>query len=97
MRENFPRASIQWDEKKEKRKEIKKRETKRRKNPKQKVGRNRIEKGKIRKNKGDKGKKRQKRERGVKSFTFSLRFMEIGPSVFVGARGKVHQCDESFR
>ena len=28
--------------------------------------------------------------------TFSLRSTEIGPSVFVGARGKVHLRDESY-
>ena len=38
----------------------------------------------------------QKRERGVRSSTFSLRFTEIGPSIFVGARGKVYLRDESF-
>ena len=32
----------------------------------------------------------------MRSSTFSLRFMEIGPSVFVGVRGKVHLDDESF-
>ena len=43
-----------------------------------------------------KEKKRKKKESGVRSSTFSLRSTEIGPSVFVGARGKVHLCDESF-
>ena len=38
----------------------------------------------------------EKRERGVRSSTFSLRSMEIGPLVFVGVRGKVHLHDESF-
>ena len=38
----------------------------------------------------------QKRKRGVRSSTFSLRFTEIGSSVFVGVRGKVYLCDESF-
>ena len=28
--------------------------------------------------------------------TFPLGFTEIGPSVFIEARGKVHLCDESF-
>ena len=41
-------------------------------------------------------KKRNKKKRGVRSSTFSLRFTEIGPSVFVGARGKVRLRDESF-
>ena len=52
------------------------------------------------KEKGGKEKKRKdkrnKKESGVRSFTLSLRATEIRPSVFVGARGKVHQCDESF-
>ena len=42
------------------------------------------------------GKKKKEKKREVRSSTFSLRFMEIGPSVFVGARGKVHLRDESF-
>ena len=41
-------------------------------------------------------KKRKKNKRGVRSSTFSLGFTEIGPLVFVEARGKVHLCDESF-
>ena len=49
---------------------------------------------------GEKGKmrerKRKKKKRGVRSSTFSLRFTEIGPSAFVGAKGKVHLRDESF-
>ena len=39
---------------------------------------------------------REGRRRGVRSSTFFLRSMEIGPSVFVGVRGKVHLRDESF-
>ena len=35
----------------------------------------------------------EKRERGVRSSTFSIRFTEI---VYVGARGKVHLRDKSF-
>ena len=38
----------------------------------------------------------RERERGVRSSTFSLRFMEIEPSIFVGTRDKVHIHDESF-
>ena len=38
-------------------------------------------------------KKRKKEKRGVRSSTFSLGFMEIEPSVFVGARGNVHPRD----
>ena len=38
----------------------------------------------------------RERETGVRSSTFSLRSMEIGPSIFVGARGKVYLRDESF-
>ena len=46
---------------------------------------------------GEKGKKEgKKKKRGVRSSTFSLRFTKIEPSVFVGARGKVHLHDESF-
>ena len=43
-----------------------------------------------------KKKKRKRKESGVRSFTFSLRSTEIGLLVFVGVRGKVHLCDESF-
>ena len=49
--------------------------------------------GKMRKRKR---KKRKNKESGVRSFTFSLRSTEIRPSVFIGARGKVHLHDESF-
>ena len=51
-----------------------------------------------RKNEGKKKreKKRMKKESGVRSSTFSLRSTEIGSSVFVRARGKVHLHDESF-
>ena len=50
---------------------------------------------------GKKKRKKKVAERGrekkkKKVFRFSLRSTEIGPSVFVGARGKVHQRDESF-
>ena len=38
----------------------------------------------------------EKKESGVRSSTFALRSTEIEPSVFVGARGQVHICDESF-
>ena len=43
-----------------------------------------------------KRKKRKKKKRGVRSSTFSPGFTEIGPSVFVEVRGKVHLHDESF-
>ena len=43
-----------------------------------------------------KGKERKKKESGVRSCTFSLRSKEIGSSVFVRARRKVHLCDENF-
>ena len=51
-----------------------------------------------RKNEGKKKKekKRKKKERGMRSSTLSLRFTEIGQSVFVGARGKVHLRNEIF-
>ena len=41
-------------------------------------------------------KKRKKKESRVRNSTLSLRSTEIGLSIFVGARGKVHLCDESF-
>ena len=53
------------------------------------------EKGKKRERKR-KEKKRKKKKRRVRSSTLSLGFTEIGSSVFVGARDKVHQRDESF-
>ena len=40
--------------------------------------------------------RKEKRERGARSSTFCLIFMEIGSSIFVRARGKVHLRDESF-
>ena len=40
--------------------------------------------------------RQQKWERGVRISTFSKRFTEIRLSIFVGARGKVHLCNESF-
>ena len=42
-------------------------------------------------------KKRAKKRRGVRSSTFSLGLTEIGLSVFVEARGKVHPRDEASR
>ena len=54
-----------------------------------------MREGKRKKRKRKK-KKRKNKESGVRSSTFSLRSMEIRPSVFVGARGKVHLRDESF-
>ena len=41
-------------------------------------------------------KKRKKKKSGVRSSTFSLRSTEIGPSIFVRVRGKVHLRDEGF-
>ena len=38
----------------------------------------------------------EEKESGVRSSTLSLRSTEIRPSVFVGARCKVHLRDESF-
>ena len=43
-----------------------------------------------------KKRKRKKKENGVRSSTFSLISTEIGPSIFVETRGKVHPRDESF-
>ena len=43
-----------------------------------------------------KEKKREIKRRRVRSSTFSLDFIEIGPSVFVRARGKVQLHDKSF-
>ena len=62
-------------------------------------GSNPVDRGKIgekKKRKKRKEKKREKKRRGVRSSTFSLDFTEIGPSVFVGARGKVQPRDKSF-
>ena len=42
------------------------------------------------------GMSRRERENGKRGFRFSLRSTEIGLSVFIGARGNVHLCDESF-
>ena len=53
------------------------------------------EKREKKEKKRKKGKERKK-ESGVRSSTFSLRSTEIGPSVFVEARGKVHLREESF-
>ena len=36
------------------------------------------------------------REKGIRIFRFSLRSTEIGQTVFVGARGKVHPRIESY-
>ena len=51
---------------------------------------------KKRKKKRERKRKKKKKKRGVRSSTFSLGFTEIGPSVFVRARGKVYLSDESF-
>ena len=48
------------------------------------------------KKKTGKKKKRKRKKGGVRSSTFSLDSTKIGPLVFVGARGKVLQRDESF-
>ena len=42
------------------------------------------------------GKEKKKKESGMRSSTFSLGSTEIGPSIFIGARGKVHLRNESF-
>ena len=42
------------------------------------------------------GKKNKGKEKGARGSTFSLGFTEIGSLVFIGARGKVHLCDENF-
>ena len=41
-------------------------------------------------------KEKKEKESRVRSSTFSLSSTKIGPSIFVGAKGKVHLCDESF-
>ena len=46
------------------------------------------------KKKTEQREREKKKEKGV--FRFSLRSKEIRPSVFVGARGKVHLCDECY-
>ena len=55
-----------------------------------------IQWGEEKKERKMREKKKEKKKRGVRSSTFSLGFTEIGSSVFVGARGKVHLRDESF-
>ena len=60
-----------------------------------------IRKKKKRKKREEERGKRRKRSRERKKkgkgvFRFSLRFMEIGLLVFVGARDKVHLRDESY-
>ena len=40
--------------------------------------------------------KKRKKKRGVRSSTFSLGFTEIGSSVLIVARDKVHLHDKSF-
>ena len=52
--------------------------------------------GKKREIKKGKKRKERRKKRGMRSSTLSLDFTEIGPSVFVGARGKVCLRDESF-
>ena len=55
------------------------------------------EKQKRKERKGKKGQKGKNGEViGVRSSTFSLRSTKIGPSAFIGARGKVHLRDENF-
>ena len=54
---------------------------------------NSVGRGKMRERKK---KKKRKKRRWVRSCTLSLEFTEIGQSVFVGERGKVHLRDESF-
>ena len=51
-----------------------------------------------RKNEGKKRKekKRKMKESGMRSSTLSLRSTEIGSSVFVGAKEKVHPRNENF-
>ena len=40
--------------------------------------------------------RREREKREKRFFRFSLRSTEIGPTVFVGARGKVHPRIESY-
>ena len=40
--------------------------------------------------------RRERERKGSEKFRFSLRSMEIGSSVFVGAIDNVHLCDESY-
>ena len=48
---------------------------------------------------GEKGseKRERERERGKGVFRFSIRYMEIEPLVFVGAKGKVGQASRATR
>ena len=54
------------------------------------------ERGKGGKRKEKEEKKRKEKKRGVRSSNFSLEFMVIGPSVLIGARGKVGPLNESY-
>ena len=56
---------------------------------------NPMERGKNEEKK-NKYKNKKRKKRGVRSSTFSLGFTEIGSTVFIGARDKVHPRDESF-
>ena len=40
--------------------------------------------------------RKRKKKKGSEKFRFSLRSTEIGLSVFIVARGKVHLSDESY-
>ena len=52
-----------------------------------------------RKRRRERAKERERereRKKGKRGFRFSLRSTEIGPSIFIGARDKVHLRKESF-
>ena len=59
------------------------------------VGPNPVERGEKEREK-KKEKKREENRRGVRSSNFSLDLSEIGPSIRVGARGKVGPHIESY-
>ena len=44
----------------------------------------------------EKERKREKSERGERSFNLSLRSMEIGESVFIGPRAKDHLLNKGY-
>ena len=61
------------------------------------VGKNSVEREeKEGKRKRKKERKEKEKKRGVRSSNLSLEFVVIGPSVLVGARGKVGPRNESY-
>ena len=55
-----------------------------------------AEKGAMSVNEERNARKRARKRKGSEKFRFSLRSMEIRLLVFIGAKDKVHLCDESY-